>query len=577
VASLFRNLFQSKTPAAAAGSEVDEILGEATRAYQAKDFARAVPLYERVIALQPDHAEAHYKRGNALKDLGQLPAALASYDAAVEHKPDFSYAWCNRGVVQQALALYGPALESFDRAIELDPTDAVAHSNRASLLQGLSRWQEALASYDHVLALNPQSLPTWFARGNVLRELQQPEAALACYREAVKLDPDFVAAHANLAALLHESGRFDAALASYDRAIALQPDHARTLCARAGALLEVGRLEPALASFEQAITLQPNFPEAQYNRSLALLLAGDFARGWSSHEWRWQNMARLRMGERRPFRQPLWLGNEPIAGKRLLLYSEQGLGDTVQFCRFAKTLADRGATVILEVHSTLVDLLETGLEGASRVVADDGSPLPEFDYQCPLLSLPLALKTTLDTIPGAAGYLRGDPARTAQWQERLGARSRPRVGLTWSGNSKHSNDRNRSFPLAALIEHLPRELDYVCMQKDIRSADAQTLAANPWIARVERELHDFGAAAALCDNVDLVISVDTSIAHLGGALGRPTWVLLPFNPDWRWLVGRADSPWYDSVRLYRQHAIGAWNGVFTRVAADLRKTFTTAG
>jgi tetratricopeptide (TPR) repeat protein len=677
VASLFRGLFQSKAPATPASPPVEDVYAEATRAYQAKDFGRAVPLYERVIALQPNHSEAHYKRGNALKDLGQLAAALASYDAAIEHKPDFPYAWCNRGVVQQSLARYDDALSSFDRAIDLDPTDAIAHSNRAALLQALSRWKEALTSQDRVLALNPQSLQTWFSRGNVLRELQQPEAALVSYQEAVKLKPDFAEAHYNCAVLLerlrqpqaalasydkaieshpgfHQAHynragvlkslkqlqaalagydlaiaakadyaeahgnrgvvlqelkrweealasyatglslrpdyaechfnrgtllaarmQWDAALASFDRAITLLPDHAHAHCARAGVLQEVGRLEAALAGYDRAVALQPDFAEAQYNRSLALLLSGDFAKGWLAHEWRWRNAARLLMGERRRFSQPLWLGEEPIAGKRLLLYCEQGLGDTLQFCRFAKSVAERGATVILEIPQSLVSLLE-GLEGVSRVIVED-SPLPEFDYHCPLLSLPLALRTTLDTIPGAAGYLRGDPAKTARWQARLGDRSRPRIGLTWSGNPQHGNDRRRSFRLADWIEHLPREFAYICLQKDIRAADEATLAANPWISRFDSELHDLGDTAALCESVDLVISVDTSIVHLGGALGRPTWVLLPFNPDWRWLLDRADTPWYLAAKLYRQQARGDWSGVFTRVAAELRKMFATTG
>jgi tetratricopeptide (TPR) repeat protein len=677
VASLFRNLFQSKAPASRASPAVEDIYAEATLAYQAKDFARAVPLYESVIALQPNHAEAHYKRGNALKDLGQLAAALASYAAAIEHKPDFPYAWCNRGVVQQSLAQYDDALASFDRAIELDPKDPIAHSNRASLLQGLSRWKEALASYDRVLALNPQALPTWFSRGNVLRELQQPEAALASYQEAVKLKPDFAEAHYNCAVLLerlrqpqaalasydkaieshpgfHQAHynragvlkslkqlpaalagydlaiaakadyaeahanrgvvlqelkrweealasydtatslrlddaechfnrgtlltarmQWDAALASFDRAIALLPNHAHAHCGRAGALMEVGRLEAALVSYDQAVAIQPDFAEAQYNRSLALLLSGDYAKGWLAHEWRWRNAAKLFMGERRAFTQPLWLGEEPIAGKRLLLYCEQGLGDTLEFCRFAKSVADRGATVILEVQAPLVSLLQR-LEGVSRVIGA-GSPLPEFDYHCPLLSLPLALGTTLDTIPGAAGYLRSDPAKTARWQARLGDRSRPRIGLTWSGNQEQGNDHNRSFQLAAWIEHLPREFSYLCLQKEIRAADEATLAANPWIARFDGDLHDFSDTAALCESVDLVLSVCTSMAHLSGALGRPTWVLLPFNADWRWLLDRTDSPWYLATKLYRQQARGDWNGVFTRVAADLRQTFANNG
>jgi tetratricopeptide (TPR) repeat protein len=670
VASLFRSLFQPKTPASVAAPQVEELYAEATRAYEAQDFSRAVPLYERIIALEPAHAEAHYKRGNALKNLGQLHPALASYDAAVEHKPDFPYAWCNRGVVQQTLGSYDAALVSFDRAIQLAPTDAVAHSNRAALLQALSRWEEALASYDRVLALDSQSAQIWFHRGGVLRELRQIEAALASFRQALQLKPDFaechyncgvlleriqqphaalasydqaiqlnpgfhqahynragvlngmkqleaalagydralaakadyVEAHANRGVVLQGLKRWDEALASYDRAIALRSDYAechfnrgtllairmrweeavasfdralateprsaKAFCERAGVFMQTGRLEAALDSYNQAVAIDPDLAEAQYNRALALLLNGDYARGWLAHEWRWRNAEKLAMGHR-SFTHPLWLGQDPIAGKRLLMYSEQGLGDALQFCRFAKSVADLGGIVFLEVQPALASLLQ-GLEGVSRVIVE-GSPLPEFDYRCPLLSVPVALKTTLATIPGAAGYLRGDPDKVAEWRARLGEPSRPRVGLTWSGNPRQGNDHNRSFRLASWIEHLPRELDYVCLQKEIRPVDEELLAANPWIARFDSELRDFSDTAALCECVDLVISVCTSVAHVSGALGRPTWVLLSFNADWRWLVGRDDSPWYRSAKLYRQSAIGDWGGVFTRVAADLRR------
>jgi len=252
-----------------------------------------------------------------------------------------------------------------------------------------------------------------------------------------------------------------------------------------------------------------------------------------------------------------------------LLYSEQGLGDAMQFCRFATAVADRGATVILEVQAPLASLLAS-VNGVSRVIVEK-SPLPEFDLRCPLLSLPLALKTTIDTIPAATPYLRSDAAKVAWWRTRLGDRGNPRIGLAWSGNPKQGNDHNRSTRLADWIDHLPPEFEYFCLQKEIRPADEEILAANPWISRLEDELHDFSDTAALCECLDLVISVCTSMAHLSGALGRPTWVLLPFNPDWRWLLDRGDSPWYPTAKLYRQQASGDWKGVFARVAADLRK------
>lgn len=668
MAPIFGRLFRPEALAKGMPG-LEDLFAEATNAYQAKDLVRAIALYERVIAAQPAHAEAHYKRGNALKDLGQFANALASYDRAIEHKPDFAPAWCNRGVVQQSLALHAAALVSYEQAIALDPGDGIAHSNRGSLLQVLSRWDEALASYDRVLRLNPQSFLAWFHRGNVLRALEQLDEAFASYSEAVKLKPDFAEAHYNLGvllermrqpraalasydqaitiypgfyqahynragvlkgfkeweaalagyecaiaakgdyaqahanrgAVLQELGRREEALASYDRsieiwpdyaegyfnrgttlkalmrwnealasyerAIALKPDYAAAYCDRAGVFMEVGRPDAALASYHRAVAIQPDFAEAQYNHSLALLLTGDYEKGWLNYEWRWKNAEKLSL-ERRLFSQPLWLGKESIAGKRLLIYGEQGLGDALQFCRFAKGVAAKGATVVLEVQRTLAPLLAS-VDGVSQVVPD-GDPLPEFDYHCPLLSLPLALRTTIETIPAATKYLHSDTVKVARWRERLGVRTRPRIGLAWSGNPKQGNDHNRSLSIADWAAHLPREFEYICLQKDVRTADEEVLAANPWIWRLDGELQDFGDTAALCECLDLVISVCTSVAHLSAALGRPTWVLLPFNPDWRWLLDRDDSPWYPTATLYRQPAIGDWDGVFARVAADLR-------
>jgi len=641
--SLFRKIQQLKEPTTqssppAESAEVQSAFAEATQAYQAKDLERAVALYDRVIALQPDHAEALYKRGNALKDLGQLPAALACYDAAVKHRPDFGYAWCNRGFVQQSLGLREAALASFDEAVRLNPDDLVAHVNRGSLLQSLSRWQEALVSHDRVLALNPQLFQTWLFRGNVLRELRQPEGALASFRKALELKPDYAEAHyncgvslellgqpqaaldsydravasfpqfhqahynragllkaegrlqealeaydralavkadyaetySNRGAVLHELERWDEALASFDRALALRSGYAEAHMQRAYTLGALGRYEASLREYDRAVALKPEFPEARYNRSQMQLLLGDYEQGWVDYEWRWRIPAKLKVWPR-VLPQPLWLGQEPIAGKRLLIHCEQGLGDTLQFCRFAQSVADLGGIVFLEVQPPLVSLLRS-LAGVAQVIAQ-GSPLPEFDYHCPMMSLPLAVRATVTTIPGAEGYLRSDPAKVAHWRARLGERTRPRIGLVWSGNPAQVNDRKRSFALAGWIEHLPREFDYVCVQKDIQPRDRESLAANAWISHYGDELHDLSDTAALCECLDLIISVCTSGAHLSGALGRPTWILLAFDAEWRWLHARSDTPWYRSARLYRQPAIGDWQGVFARVRADLIANF----
>jgi len=652
-----------------AAPSAEGLYAAATRAYEGQDFAGSIALYDRVLALCPDHAEAYFKRGNSQRNLGQLPAALESYEHAIRCRQDYAHAWCNRGAVQQALAMPGAALESYDHAIALDPTDAFAHTNLGSALQALLRWDAALASYDRALALDPRLYQTWFQRGNVLREMQRLEAASASYREAVNLRPDHAEAHYNLGVLLERTHQPQAAIASYDRAIAvfpelhqahfnragvlrglkeweaalagydlaiaakpdyaeaqlnrgvvleelgrsaesltaydraitlqpgeargyfnrgnllgrmdrwdealenhahavrLQPDFADGHCGCGRGLLELNRLPEALAAFDRALALQPEFAEAQYNRALALLLSGDYQRGWPAYESRWKNAARLSMGEVPAAERPVWLGTEPIAGKTLLVHSEQGLGDTIQFSRFIRPVADRGARVVFVVDRPLVTLL-SGLGGAARLI-ETGTPPPDADFRCPLLSLPGALGTTIDSIPAGRGYLTSDPVKTAAWRTRLGNRVRPRIGIAWSGNPRHGNDRNRSVGLADWIAHLPRDFDYICLQTQVRPRDQEILDANPWIARFGDHLRDFSDTAALCECLDLVVSVDTSVAHLSAALGRPTWILLSFNPDWRWLLDRNDSPWYPTATLYRQSRIGDWREVFERVARDL--------
>lgn len=514
-----------------------ELFQQGLNAARARNLASAAESFDRAIEIDPDHAAAHGNRGAVHAELKQWLAALASYDRAIALNADYAVAHSNRGNALKELKLWEPALASYDRAIEIKPDLAEAYSNRGAVLNELERWDAALASCDQAIAINPDMAEAYVNRGIVLGDLK----------------------------------RFDAALTSYGQALAINAGYSEAFCNRGIALHELGRLEAALGSYDRAIELKPDFAEAHFNRSITLLTAGDFENGWRGYEWRWRNEKSRNMPEKRRFVQPLWLGSEPIDGKRILLHSEQGLGDTLQFCRYAQCVADLGAEVILEVQQPLANLLGQ-LGGVSRVVVKGGE-LPPVDYQCPLMSLPLALKSTLATIPGSSGYLRSDVAKVAQWRARLREKVKPRIGLMWSGSAANRKDRDRSIHLADLIEWLPGGFEYINLQKDVRERDLPTLRANPQILSFCDDQKDFDDAAALCDCMDLVISVDTSVAHLGGALGRRTWVLLAYGADWRWLRERDTSPWYDSAKLYRQAAAGDWRPVFERMAADLGTAF----
>ena len=335
------------------------------------------------------------------------------------------------------------------------------------------------------------------------------------------------------------------------------------------ALKELKLLDEALASYDKAISIKPDYAEAYCNKSLVFLLDGQFAQGWQEYEWRWKNKNVNKIAEIRNFPQPLWLGTESLKDKTILLYAEQGLGDTIQFCRYARLVAELGAKVILEVQRPLVKLLKN-LEGVSQIVAK-GDTLPAFDYQCQLLSLPLAFKTELRNIPSVSEHITSDNEKNSKWQTELGEKAMPRVGLVWSGSTIHINDHNRSLTLSQLLPYLPSNVEYVCLQKELRDIDKELLAQHIEIQYYGDALEDFTDTAALCDLMDVVISVDTSVAHLAGTLGKQTWVLLPYSPDWRWLLDRDDNPWYPSAKLYRQEKIDNWNSVLEKLKIDLEK------
>lgn len=532
----------------------------------------ALQSYDRALALEPDHAATHSNRGNVLRKLSRRVEALQSHDRALSLNPDLAEVHSNRGSTLQDLGRLAEALVSYDRAVVLQPDLAEAHLGRGNTLRKLGRLDEALDGFDRALSLKPDFAQVHAMRGNTLQALSRHAEALGSYDRALSLEPDQPEAHSNRGSVLQALGRLREALDGYDRALALKPDYAQAHSNRGSALQEQGRFNEALHSYDRALALVPDLAEAQLNLSLCRLLQGDFARGWEGYEWRWRSaQMESRFGAAQIFAQPLWLGERSLQGKTILLHGEQGLGDTLQFCRYAKMVSGLGARVILQAPAPLVALLRS-LAGVAQVVETGIAP-PAFDFHCPLLSLPLAFKTDASTVPSSERYLAADSGRLADWKARLGKQTRPRVGLAWSGSSAHANDRNRSIALTDLIAGLSPGYQYISLQKEPRDADRRTLGTRPDILTFEEHLADFADTAALCELVDVVVSVDTSVAHLAGALGKPAWILLPFVPDWRWLLDRDDSPWYSSARLFRQDRVGDWSGVLEKVRGELQRRF----
>jgi tetratricopeptide (TPR) repeat protein len=539
-----------------------------------KRFEQALKSLERAIALRPDYSDAHSNRGNVLKALQRIDEALVSYDRALKLRPDFAQAHSNRGDVLCELRRFEEALASCERALRLQPDFAEAHCNRANALRKLKRPDEALAGYDRALSLKPDYAEAHSNRGTALHDLRRFDEALPHYDRAIALRPDLAEALSNRGNALQELKRFEEAIRDYERASLLRPNFAEAYSNCGNALRELNRFKEALASFDRALALRPGLAEGYFNSALCLLLTGDFDRGWKRYEWRWQTDQLS--SEKRNFSQPQWTGPDEIAGKTLLLHAEQGFGDTLQFCRYVSLVVARGARAILEVQKPLVELMRT-LKGDIWVIAKD-DPVPAFDLHCPLLSLPLAFNTELDTIPGETPYLAAATAKSDAWRVRLGPLQRPRVGLVWAGDPRkqlpnaHLIDRQRSVAFDTLAPLFDvTDCDFVSLQKGKQAVEQlRGSALRNRVIDWSDDFQDFSDTAALIANLDLVIAVDTAVAHLAGALGKPVWLLNRYNTCWRWLLDRDDSPWYPAARLFRQDATRTWDPVIGRAAAALR-------
>jgi tetratricopeptide (TPR) repeat protein len=528
--------------------------------------AEALASYDRGLALAPTYAEALHHRGLVLRSLARPAEALASFDQALAIRPGHAEDHYNRGNVLRDLERPAEALASFDHVLVIKPDHVGALNNRGLALLGLQRPADALASFERALAIRPDHVRALNNRGNTLQALRRPGEALAAYDKALAVQPDHAEALYNRGIVLRDLKRPAEALASFDRALSADPDHVDALNNRGIVLRDLDRPFEALASYDRALSIDPGYAEAHSNRSCLELLLGDFERGWEEFEWRWRvpDFAPWR----RDFAQPLWRGDTPLEGRTILLHAEQGFGDTIQFVRYVPLVAAGGAVVILEVPLPLKALLSE-LAGAARVVGR-GEELPAFDCHCPLLSLPLAFNTRLETIPAPVPYLTATRDRVEKWRQRLPGTRLRRVGIAWAGNANFKGDQSRSIGLPRLSPLLSVPgCQLVGLQKDLRDGDRDILRSHPQLIHSGDAIEDFADTAAVMSLMDLVVSSDTSVAHLAGALGKPVWILLPYVADWRWLRGRADNPWYPTARLFRQPELDDWESVIGRVKDEL--------
>jgi tetratricopeptide (TPR) repeat protein len=556
-----------------------QLLDQAIDAHRRGRIADAASGYRRILDERPDHADALHLLGVTEAQTGRLLESVALIRAATRVQPQNAVAFNNLGNAYKALGQPAAALESYERSLALQPRQGETHFNLGTVLLALGRPAQALASFEQAVAFAPLFADAWNLRGVALGESGRHTEALESYERALALRPDFAGAWNNQGMELQALGRPLDALASFERALRIQPDMLDALNNHGAALGCLNRLDEGLASFDRALAVAPHDPVAAWNKSTTLLLRGNFAEGWPLYE------ARMRV-KGLPIRiessgQPRWTGEQPIHGKTVYVHAEQGLGDTLQFCRYVPLLRARGAEVVFEVQPQLRALLQA-LPGGARLIAHRAEPVGPFDLYCSLQSLPAAFRTDLASIPAGVPYLSAAPDRIAYWASRvndeLGSAPRAlRVGIAWQGNTSVESGRlrGRSIPLAAFapLAAFPG-LKLVALQK---GPGAQQLATAPFSDRVfsfgdelDPGADAFVDTAALMMSLDLVITADTSIAHLAGALGVRVWVLLHTTSEWRWLTGRADSPWYPSMRLFRQTTPGDWAPVLAAVLEQLR-------
>lgn len=527
----------------------------------------ALACYQRISDIKPDEIEAFVAQGNLLFGMERYEESLRCFDRALVVAPDHINALMGRGAVLLGFQRNVEARINCEHVLRLMPASPEAHLNLGAVFQSLHCYHEALNCCDKALTIRPGYIDALINRCTALSGLNRHAEALVSCDLALALVPENLDALISQSTVLQRLNRHDEAIVCCNRVLLLRPGYPEAFLNRGHALMGLNQFAAALLDFSEVIRQQPLHADARFNESLVRLLTGDVERGWALYESRWET-AQL-AAEQRHFVPPLWLGKHSLNGRTILVHAEQGSGDTIQFCRYASILAAQGASVILEVQDGLKPLLSR-LSGVSQVLTR-GEPLPPFDYHCPLMSLPLAFGTALTTIPAPSIYLNIDEQLVETWRKRLGPKVRPRIGVVWSGSHMHKNDGNRSISLSIICRLLSKEVEFICLQKEVRPEDKEILDGHQELGHFENELRDFSDTAALIANIDLVISVDTSIAHLAGALGKPIWVLLPFSPDWRWLLERRDSPWYPSATLFRQPRIDDWDTVIDDLDNEMRR------
>jgi tetratricopeptide (TPR) repeat protein len=540
-------------------------LGEALRSQGQLD--EAIACFRRALVMWPNFPAALGNLGLALTMAGQYEQAVQALRQAVKLEPNFADAWANLGSALAEIKERSEAIVCFRRAITLRPNSSDFYNNLGVLLRGEGLVEEAISSYRRAISIRPDGLEAYCNLADLLRVSHGQDEAIEVCRRGMALGPNYPEIHLSLANALQVAGRLDEAVAVYHRALVLKPDWPEPLSNLGLALPLLGRFDEAIECCRRAITLRGDYAEAHANLALILLLLGQWQEGWEQYEWRYRstsfpNFARCAAGQH-------WDGSD-LTGRTILLRAEQGLGDAIQFVRFVPQVIARGGRVLLEVPPELQRLLQgTNSGGATVILQDDRAELPAHDVVLPLMSLPAKLgKFDPDNIPKPT-YITADPVLREQWRNRLASESRLKIGLVWAGNSFHRRDSSRSIPLSMLAPLAHENLCFYTLQFGPPAAQAASPPPGMTLINLTDQIRDFADTAAFIAELDGVVSVDTAAAHLAGAMGKPAWLLLPVIPDFRWLLDRPDTPWYPTMRLFRQTRDGDWQEPIARLAREL--------
>jgi len=556
---------------------VDALHYLGTLLYQQGDPSQAMDLIKKALAINPAIAEAYSNLGAVLAALGKTDEAVTAHRRAIGLKPDFPAAHYNLGNALTALGKLEEAVDAYERAITIQPKYPKAQYNLGNALATLGRTEEAVAAYRHAVAARTDYPEAYGALASGLKTLGKFDEAVDCLRHAIARNPKIADWHNNLGVALAALGQTNEAVAAYHRAIATRPEYAEAHHNLGNAFTTLGKMDEALASYRRAIAINPDYADAHGALSLILLSLGELRQGFSEYRWRWKA---ANFPEQMPgLSCPLWEG-ENLSGKAILVHCEQGYGDSLQFIRYVKLLSRMADRVMVVTEQPLVNLFRSIPDIEVLTTYED-----TCDFHIPLMCLPRLFGTTLDAIPDEVPYLAADSEKAAHWAERLSNYAGyMKVGLVWAGDSRKHDpdanaiDRRRSVTLQKFAPlAVSANLQFFSLQKGEPSTQAADAPHGMQLVDMTSDLHDFEDTAALVTNLDLVITVDTSVAHLTGALAKPVWILSRFDGCWRWLNGREDSPWYPTVRLFHQRAPGAWDEVIERLAAELTKLSDTRG